>query len=407
MPERKKKLKILIISYTFPPNPAIGGKRWAKFAKYLKKQNNDVYILTKKEINSNPIENYYYFNNKYPIALTTVPANFYEKIKYHLSKLYLNIRVKGTIYDSSVFLEKTITSKTIKIIKDKNIDTVIVTGAPFRLLYFISKIIPDFPNINFIADFRDPWTWGKGYGLSIISEKRKNHEKWMESLVLEKYNFITVPVVSMATHLKKQYPENSNKVILLPHGYDPDDIPPTHSKTQNKIPKIIYGGTLYDEQKYSYDEFCNFLNKNTNIANFYFYTNTSHWANYINNKVKHNNNMYFSKQLNNKMFLTKVAESDFFIAFYPDKFKNHFSTKFSEIIATKTPIIFVGSKGYISNFLIKNKLGYHIQPQNIKTDLEKIITSKLSTEMDFNSIYLSKFNISNITKSFVKLIKRK
>ena len=39
------KQHILLISYTFPPHPGIGGRRWAKFSKYLSKLNYIVHVI--------------------------------------------------------------------------------------------------------------------------------------------------------------------------------------------------------------------------------------------------------------------------------------------------------------------------------------------------------------------------
>ena len=40
--------KILLVCYSFPPNPGVGGRRWAKFAKYLVKSGHYVEVINAK-----------------------------------------------------------------------------------------------------------------------------------------------------------------------------------------------------------------------------------------------------------------------------------------------------------------------------------------------------------------------
>ena len=40
--------KVLIIAYKFPPAHGVGGRRWAKFAKYLAREGYEVYVITSK-----------------------------------------------------------------------------------------------------------------------------------------------------------------------------------------------------------------------------------------------------------------------------------------------------------------------------------------------------------------------
>ena len=44
----KVKKKILVVSYTFPPSPGIGGRRWAKFSKVLVQKGWDVDVIAAK-----------------------------------------------------------------------------------------------------------------------------------------------------------------------------------------------------------------------------------------------------------------------------------------------------------------------------------------------------------------------
>ena len=85
---------ILLVCFSFPPFPGIGGRRWAKFAKYLSKQNVNVHVLAAKnepgtisewdhDVKSEKIK-----IHQIPLGLSGVlsfyPKNFTEKAIYKL-----------------------------------------------------------------------------------------------------------------------------------------------------------------------------------------------------------------------------------------------------------------------------------------------------------------------------------
>ena len=62
------------------------------------------------------------------------------------------------------------------LILEEKINIIIVSGAPFTLLYYSTLLKKKF-SIKLISDIRDPWTWGSGYGMTLLTKPRKKKEE--------------------------------------------------------------------------------------------------------------------------------------------------------------------------------------------------------------------------------------
>ena len=108
-------LYILIVNFTFPPFSGVGGRRWAKFAKYLKKLEVPFHIIASKRLETesnwtNDIGSYKehitYIPGGYPLVLTSNPQTVTEKLKYRLALMREKYLSKGNYYDISKYWEK-------------------------------------------------------------------------------------------------------------------------------------------------------------------------------------------------------------------------------------------------------------------------------------------------------------
>lgn len=400
---------ILLISYTFPPYPGIGGRRWAKFAKYLTKLGYTVHVVCAKNplktssfyINDVLLENIkvYSFESMFPrVLLNPKPQTLFEKLRYKFWMLVLPVFVKGYIFDKAIFDEKKIFSLSKKIITDNNIKNVIVTGAPFRINYYSLKLKEFFPDINLIQDFRDPWTWGKQY--SALTIEAKDFETKMLTKVVEAADVITVPVMPMKDYLCKNYSSLSKKIHVLPHAFDADEITVKSDFRENSF-KCAFFGTIYSDIENYFDKLTKLIHNESGKMTLDIFSDSFKYQEIV-KKNNANDWIQYKKTLVGKTLFDTLSNYDYVVFIYPSYVKDFISTKFYEIISSKIPIIYIGEDGVASNFISNNNIGIHVNESTIDSKLKDFINGKLNWHYNHNYSVeeYSFYNVSNQVSNF-------
>ncbi|HXB39769.1 MAG TPA: hypothetical protein VNZ49_04455 [Bacteroidia bacterium] len=404
------KKEVLLISYVFPPYPGIGGRRWAKFAKHLTKKNIKVNVITAQ----NPFSETSVWNrdvktetirkniipHRYPAVLIDPPFNYLKRLQYKLSLNTVQSKTQGSIYDRAVFSEKDILETASQLIEKNNITHIICTGAPFSILHYGVELKKKYPKLKLLSDMRDPWTWGIAYGFGTISEKRLAYEKKLEQEVLEFSDLISVPVAPMEKHLKTTYTEQAEKVFILPHGIDIDDLPvPDINMSVEKSNKVqlIYCGTIYRGAEKILKRFSGLLiNEKENPIKFTIYPLSNKEA------LKHKFSagpIQIKEPLSPNELFEIIQTQDFYVSIVTEQYKDFISTKYYEIIYLKKPIILISPKGILSEFIVSNNLGLHFTPDKL-SDL--IVYLQSGKTIDFNKNFdLSNFFYNRLTDSII------
>ena len=391
----KDKIKnILIISYLYFPSEKIGAQRWTKIGKELIKKKHNISILS---INNGEKlnDNHSFFKSKnLSKILRSNPVKFHEKFLYNFWIRVLPFFTKYNFYDLAVFDKKTIIEKAKKIIVKNDIEIVIATGAPFSLCYYNVELKMSFKNLVVINDFRDPWTWNDRYGYELISEKRKSRENKLEKKVIEKSDYILVPVNPMKEFLVQKYPHFKDKVKIIPHFFDLNKMPKELNKSPNKKISFIYGGTIYPGTIEWYEEFSN------TIFGIYDNVSISLYSQNFNKDFKSKNGLInLNKGIKEKDLLKKISNADYYLACYPEIEKDFISTKFYQIIYLKTPIILISPKGILSDFIKHHDLGIHILPEEIKN----INKGFLRNDFSFN-FNVDDYELNIVTNKLLELM---
>ena len=235
--EKMSKKKVLIITYYWPPAGGPGVQRWLKFVKYLPQFGVEpvVYCPTNpiypqidesllEEISSDitilkqPINEPYKLANFISKDSKTISKGIIpeEKKQSFVQKAMLFVRGNFFIPDARKNWIKPSVRYLSTYINDFGIDTIITTGPPHSL-HIIGLKLKQQLSVNWIADFRDPWTT-IGYHKQLkLTKAAKNKHKKFESEVLNKAN--TILVTSDVT--KTEFQSLTQKpIVVITNGYD-------------------------------------------------------------------------------------------------------------------------------------------------------------------------------------------
>lgn len=416
------KPRVLIICFTFPPYPGIGGRRWAKFAKYLHRKQCDVSVIAAKKqlTHSSPwtsdTDDYAnqisFIPSSYPMVLTGTPKTIWQKLQYRLALYYTKLFSQGNYYDHSSFWKKDILSAVESKIK-QGYNNIIVSCGPFKTAAFVISLKEKYPEVRFIVDFRDPWTNNKSsFGYTSISQKRFKAEQELERKVVQNYDYILSVSEQMNDYFHAiSANRNRDRFVTIINGFDRDDFP-TQSNKGNHSGKLrlIFTGTLYDKSMHVFTEFCNVLrhlrDNNTKIYSqmeIDFYGHVPVAFSQVSQGI---DIMAFKGEVAKESVYHEIACSHVAMLFMTDDMNYSFSTKFYEYISQEIPIAVFASSGHTGAFIEKNAVGYACFSGNMEQALLQIHKDWESGNLRFNPGFdTSRFDIEHISDELMGLLK--
>ena len=403
--------KYLILSYFFPPDGDIGGRRWAKFAKQLTCQGHQVDVLTRnfkgeKNLKWLSDTDVYrakinYFDDHYPFVLSKTNLNLWDKFKYKIALRRLQNTVKGNYYDPTCMLDADFLEIVKQLISEKQIEVVIVSGFPFCWQHLLTSIKAECPRTKFIADFRDPWLNNQtGYGYMALNEQRFNMEVTYEKSVIEHFDGIFSVSKEMNDYFRELVPSvNANKFFEVTNGFDNEDKQLlTAEIQQNEKMTFVYTGSLYNGLEYILPEFVESLKLMDNQEELdfefkFFGTAPKEFQ----DDIAHLNNVTFYGKVTLERAHQELAMADYALIFLNKDLLFSRSTKLYEALSYGKKIILIASNGATAEFLTSKNLGYHCSEGNVHAKLKEII-SKGRSDIEDTPFDINQFNVEEIAK---------
>lgn len=231
--------KALIVSYYWPPAGGPGVQRWLKFGTYLPDFDIEPIMYVPEKANypivdaalldeipqgitvlhqkiKEPYKWASYFSKKTTKSISSgmIPA---PKKQSWIEKTLLFIRGNFFIPDARVGWVTPSIAYLTDYIEHHHIDFIITTGPPHSMHLIGMALNKRFPQLRWIADFRDPWTRiGYHKALKLSKRAEKKHLR-LEKKVLTKAHHILVTSPST----KKEFEKITMKPItVITNGYD-------------------------------------------------------------------------------------------------------------------------------------------------------------------------------------------
>lgn len=231
-------MKVLIITYYWPPSGGSGVQRWLKFVKYLPQFGVHPIVFTPEnpsfelrdesllkdvppeaEVIHFPIWEPYGLGKKISgKQLTNTPSH--SNNSGFLKKAITWLRGNFIYPDPRIFWVKPSVQFLLDFIKDRGIDIIITTGPPHSMHLIGQRLKKKMPALKWVADFRDPWSeWGMLRSFSLTRWALAIHQK-MERTVLQQAD----RVITITPFYQRQLAQLSGRQVdLITNGYDEAD----------------------------------------------------------------------------------------------------------------------------------------------------------------------------------------
>lgn len=265
-------MKVLLITFSFPPIGGVGVLRALSLARYLPSHDIEVTVLTAKNAPAVSVD---------PLLLQQLPAGVDVERTWTLDlpfrlrkavKKFVSKRGAGAPVAASTpsakkqpLLRRLIADlllpdpqigwlpfafpKAVKLIRARKIDLVLITVPPFSAARLVTKMRRRFPALPIVIDFRDEWLTSTINLVSFNrSERAKRVAQTVESEAVRDATAVVAVTRAAQRELRKRYPDQSaEKFHCVPNGFQSE--PPTASRVttiaENGRVIVTFLGSVY------------------------------------------------------------------------------------------------------------------------------------------------------------------
>jgi 2-polyprenyl-3-methyl-5-hydroxy-6-metoxy-1,4-benzoquinol methylase len=393
---KENKIKVLIISYFFPPSNFVGGERTFAWAKYLNRFGLYPIIITRqwnegqkdltdvvsfKETIHEKYDDYEVYRLPYKNSFRDLIARnnrfkILQKIFTFKELVFANFFIRSLPYSNFYFFAKKL------IAENSDIKAVIASGRPFQSFSIGHQLKKDFPHIIWIPDYRDEWSThqnnsnsGKLAKLISLLES-KSELKWTKNA-----NFFLSVSDYWVSSISKY---NGKNGFTIKNGFW--ELKPVVNNNSGNPLTITYAGCIYPSQDLS-----RFINAVINILK----SNKSIYVNFVGidiikteeNKIKlmvkgFEKYFSFTERVSKNDLREIYSKTDLLLLTGFSNVKGWYPVKLFDYYSTGIPMLLCPSDNDVmENFIQELNCGFIINDQQqCETKLLELYDKKRNSE---------------------------
>ena len=426
--------KILIITYYWPPAGGPGVQRWLKFTKYLPDFGLDTYVYIpenpsypildetlSKDINPkvkiipNKIWEPYQLAEKLNPKNKAYKGGHFEKKENQsfLSKVSVFVRGNFFIPDARKFWVKPSAEYLQEFIQKEKIDTIVTSGPPHSLHLIGLKLKKQFPNLQWLADFRDPWTQISYHKeLKLTSWAAKKHEN-LEREVMQTADIVLATSYSDGENFKKI---GANRVEVITNGFE--EVKQEQTEKDKNHFQITYSGGLemLRNPVALWQALAEITKENTTFKQDFKLNFYGSLAEDVKQIILQNNlsdNLVIHGYVSHQESLNAINKANLLVLtnFDNEASKGIIPGKLFEYMATGNPILAIGPKDAdVEKILKKTEAGNYFSHQDTSAIKSFILTlykhwlANPNQKFETNESEVQQFSRKNLTKKLVEII---
>jgi glycosyltransferase involved in cell wall biosynthesis len=407
--------QLLIISYHFPPDAAVGAVRPAKFAKYLSRAGWQPYILTVKErcypatdsslvheVNHLPTIRTRCWPTLLQLAVTarhrvrrsassppaTVPSIAGSTVRraerpglsFHI-KRYLNSILELPDPQRGWIIPAVWAA--YRLVRKHRIRIVLVSSPP-RTTALVGLALSYLLPIRLVTDLRDPWFTPYFEQGSILRSRRDvvavrsaigdAIERWLEKKIVERSARVITTTEDLAVILRRAYPSSAGRISAITNGYDPEDLaaiePPEPGR---KFTFSHLGSFLYDRTPRPFFEALSELIREGRLsASSIDVSLTGHVLWTTDGRIEDLVAAYglgacvrVAEPVSYQESLRQMSRSHALLLFTPKQYCSIPSKTF-EYLAARKPILCMAEEGATADLINSTCAGFVVQPEDVE-----------------------------------------